>query len=250
MKNFLKLGTDTNTGDKYHYYSCGLGVGFIMLFAMTGVTFVGCSDDFVTPQFQSGSVSGTINGYEYVDLGLSVKWATCNVGAESPGDYGDYYAWGEIEQPTDMDYSNSNCRFFENSTVKIDGVTYSEDEIGGNAATDAATANWGGTWRMPTKDEFDELIDNCTWTWMAQDEIGYLVTGTNGNSIFLPAAGQRYGSSLYDAGESGFYWSSNSYNSNPYVASTCAYYLCFGYGTRYTFWCSRSLGFSVRPVSE
>ena len=143
-----------------------------------------------------------------VDLGLSVKWATVNIGATLPADYGNYYAWGETE--TKDEYTEDNS------------VTYGDSSFGdisGDATYDAATANWGSSWRMPTKTECQELVDDCTWTWTTQEnsdgeEInGYLVEGTNGNSIFLPAAGARDGSSLDSAGTRGYYWSSTSYAS-------------------------------------
>jgi len=178
-----------------------------------------------------------INGHEYVDLGLpsGLKWATCNVGANSPSEYGDYYAWGETTTKTSYTYENSK--------------TYNKKigDIGGNASYDAARANWGGTWRMPTKEEFDELLNKCIWTWTTQgEEEGYEVTGPNGNSIFLPAAGFRGGTSLNFAGSYGNYWSST-----PYESSTQgAYYLDFGSGYHDTNCCDRRVGLSVRPVSE
>ena len=146
--------------------------------------------------------TGTENGYGWVDLGLSVKWATCNVGATSPEEYGQYFAWGETS-PKD-EYTEDNCS------------TYGKEmsDIAGNAQYDAATANWGGDWRMPTYDELNELINNCTWTWTTQNGVnGYNVEGPNGNSIFLPAAGYRIGSSLNSAGNYGYYWSSTPYDS-------------------------------------
>ena len=141
---------------------------------------------------------GMINGHQYVDLGLSsgLKWATCNVGADSPEDYGNYYAWGETE--TKAEYTQDNS------------VTFGQqlNDISGNAQYDAATANWGGSWRMPTKDEIRELIYNCNWTPETQNGIdGFKVTGNNGNYIFIPASGYRDGSSLYIYGEC-YYWSS------------------------------------------
>jgi hypothetical protein len=124
---------------------------------------------------------------EYVDLGLSVKWATFNVGATKPEEYGDYFAWGETEPKEVYDWS-----------------TYFE------VADDVAAVKWGGKWRMPTMAEQDELRTQCTWTWTSQNGVkGYRVTGTNGNSIFLPAAGYRSGSSLYNTDSKGFYWSSS-----------------------------------------
>lgn len=141
---------------------------------------------------------GMINGHQYVDLGLSsgLKWATCNVGADSPEDYGNYYAWGETE--TKAEYTQDNS------------VTFGQQlsDISGNAQYDAATANWGGSWRTPTKDEIRELIYNCNWTPETQNGVdGFKVTGNNGNYIFIPASGYRDGSSLYIYGEC-YYWSS------------------------------------------
>ena len=175
------------------------------------------------------------NNHEYVDLGLSVKWATCNVGATSPEDYGHYFAWGETS-PKD-EYTEDNCS------------TYGKQmsDIAGNAQYDAATANWGGDWRMPTFAEQEELLDNCTWTWTTQNGVnGYNVEGPNGNSIFLPAAGYRSGSSLYSAGSSGFYWSSTPYES----ISHNAFYLYFSSSYHYVNNSGRYRGQSVRPVLE
>ncbi|MGM9767172.1 MAG: PEGA domain-containing protein, partial [Candidatus Cryptobacteroides sp.] len=180
--------------------------------------------------------TGTIDGYEYVDLGLSVKWATCNVGASSPSDYGNYYAWGEVRTKSEYTYENS--------------TTYEKSmrDISGNSTYDAARYNWGGKWRLPTKAECQELVDNCTWTWASQGgHNGYKVTSKkNGASIFLPAAGYRYGSSLYDAGEYGDYWSSSPLEGN----TQRAYYLYFDSGLHDVGWYYRNYGRSVRPVSE
>ena len=185
-----------------------------------------------------------INGHEYVDLGLSVKWATCNVGASSPEEYGDYFAWGEITTKTE--YTDENCPTYGLSTSELQSQGYIDSEGNLIPQYDAATANWGGSWRMPTYDELHELINNCTWTWTTQNGVkGYKVTGPNGNSIFLPAAGCRYGSSLYDAGSYGYYWSSTPYDSNDY-----AYSLYFGSGFHYVYDGSRDYGRSVRPILE
>ena len=175
------------------------------------------------------------NGHEYVDLGLSVKWATCNVGANKPEDYGNYYAWGETS--TKSTYYNNNSK------------TYGKrmNDIKGNSQYDAARANWGGTWRMPTKAELEELKNECTWTWTTQNGVkGYKVTGPNGNSIFLPAAGCRSGSSLHHAGEYGIYWSSTPHESDS------AYWFFFvsGHQPELVDSLYRSNGQSVRPVSE
>ena len=156
------------------------------------------------------------NEYEYVDLGLSVKWATCNIGASSPEDYGDYYAWGETE--TKSKYSWNNYKWCKGSNTSI--TKYCTNGSYGTVdnkttlelSDDVARVKWGGSWRMPTMAEQQELIDNCTWTWTANYNStgvkGYIVTSnTNSNSIFLPAAGYIYDASLNEAGSGGYYWS-------------------------------------------
>ncbi len=180
------------------------------------------------------TTGNTINGHEYVDLGLSVKWAACNVGASSPEDYGNYYAWGETA--TKAKYTESNSK------------TYGKNmgDISGNPQYDAARANWGGTWRLPTKAEFDELVNKCKWEWTTQGgKKGYRVIGPSGNSIFLPAAGWRSASLLDYADTYGSYWSSTPDSSTSYAC-----YLDFGSGLWYPGWGIRNSGFPVRPVSE
>lgn len=177
-------------------------------------------------------VSGTINGHEYVDLGLSVKWATMNVGAISPGDYGDYFAWGEVNPK----YTGGNS------------VTSGKDmdNICGNSQYDAARYHWGSSWRLPTKKEFKELIKKCRWIWSrVNGHLGYTVVGPNGNSIFLPAAGQR--ENMTKKGEMGSYWSGS-----PDEKTCCADELFFWDFSRRgeVGWNYRNSGLSVRPVSE
>ena len=178
-----------------------------------------------------------INGHEYVDLGLSVKWATCNVGANKPEDYGNYYAWGETN--TKSSYKEDNC------------TTYGKqmNDISGNPQYDVARKKWGVTWRMPTKAEMLELINSCTCQWTTQNGVkGYKVTGPNGNHIFLPAAGYRNGSSLFYDGDGGIYWSSAP---NDYGHDYNAYGLGFYNGGEYVGWgYYRNYGFSVRPITE
>ena len=145
----------------------------------------------------------TINGHEYVDLGLpsGLKWAACNVGANTPEEYGNYYAWGEIAPKTE--YTSENCSTLGKQLGNISG----------NANYDAATANWGAPWRMPTREELKELIDNCTFKWTTQNgTTGRLATGKNGNSIFFPANGCYIGTLLCDNIFEGFYWSSTHRN--------------------------------------
>ena len=153
--------------------------------------------------------------HEAVDLGLSVKWATMNIGASAPEEYGDYFAWGETEPKTD--YSWETYKWCNGSSYTITKYCTSasygtvDNKTILDLSDDAANANWGGTWRMPTYAELTELKEKCTWTWTTQNGTkGYKVTSkTNGNSIFLPAAGYRGKTSLNDAGNAGYYWSSS-----------------------------------------
>ena len=200
------------------------------------------------PAAKPRPTTGTLNGYDWVDIGLSVKWATQNVGASSPSDYGDYFAWGETETKSSYDWDN--CFDCLDST----GDSWGTYKIGGKTSItptsghDTARENWGGSWRMPTDAEFEELCTKCKWTWTSQGgHNGYKVTGPNGKSIFLPAAGSRYGTDTYGEGVVGYYWSST-------LSSSFSYYsrkLGFdggGYDTDYDG--NRRLGLSVRPVTE
>ena len=190
-----------------------------------------------------------INGHEYVDLGLpsGIKWATCNVGASRPEEYGDYFAWGEVEPKEE--YTEENYRHFAVKRgflgIKRTEYEFIGDDISGTEY-DAARANWGGSWRLPTEEEIEELVENCTWNWTTQGgKKGYKVTGPKGNSIFLPAAGCRYGTKLNYTGENGYYWSSTPYGSDAYGA----YSLLFS-SSQSVDWNLRYYGQSVRPVSE
>ncbi|MDE6688849.1 MAG: DUF1566 domain-containing protein [Prevotella sp.] len=190
------------------------------------------------PENDPGNTSD-YNGHEYVDLGLAsgLKWATCNVGASSPSDYGDYCAWGELTP--NSEYTTTNCKTW-NKTI---------GDISGNPQYDAARANWGGSWRLPSQKECEELESKCTWTWTSQGgHNGYKVTGPNGNSIFVPAAGCRRGSLLYLAGVYGFYWSSTPYEGD--TQSESAYSLFFDSSNRNVSRDYRNYGQSVRPVSD
>ena len=187
--------------------------------------------------------------YEYVDLGLSVKWATCNVGASKPGEYGDYFAWGETKPKTT--YSWSTYKWCNDSYSTL--IKYNTDSnFGRNGFTDnkrtlelsddAANVNWGGNWRIPTNSDFLELRSNCTWTWTYQDGAGgYKVTSNvNGNSIFLPAA---Y-TDDYTVGYIGRYWTSTLSRTFPYLASSFYFASASdGWDDEY-----RYFGYSVRPV--
>ncbi|MGM9747136.1 MAG: hypothetical protein ACI30H_09275 [Paludibacteraceae bacterium] len=203
--------------------------------------------------------ANTENGYEYVDLGLSVKWATCNVGATAPEEYGNHYAWGETEPKSD--YSLSTYKWMERVDSKIIVKKYCTDANAGTVDNktvldpedDAATVNWGGTWRMPTNDEWKELIDKCTWTWVenfnGSGKNGYEVKGANGNAIFLPAAGfYSDGESISGVGSAAPYWSSSLYTAD--TSSSAAWMeLCYSSGIN-NIDAPRYYGHSVRAVCE
>ena len=207
---------------------------------------VSCNPKDEDPINPDGSY-GKHEGHEWVDLGLhsGLKWATCNVGATKPEEYGNYYAWGETATKSEYTENNSLTSGLSISELQSQGI------IDGNSNLmpqhDAARANWGGDWRMPTITEMQELIDNCEWEWTAQNGVnGYKVTGPNGNSIFFPAAGYRNGSSLYFDGNYGYYWSSTplGYYDNG------AYRLYFYSDGPDVGNYDRNFGRSVRPVLE
>ncbi|MEE1091414.1 MAG: hypothetical protein UH103_08320, partial [Paludibacteraceae bacterium] len=195
-------------------------------------------------------------GHECVDLGLpsGLKWATCNVGATTPEEYGNYFAWGEVEPKATYNWStykycngssSTLIKYCNNSSYGNNGFTDNKTVL--DPEDDAATANWGGAWRMPTKAEQNELRNNCTWDWTTQNGVnGYKVTGQNGNSIFLPAAGCVYKGALSFAGSDGGYWSSSLDPDNL----DRAYDVYFNSG--YVDWSNyyRYYGLSVRPVCQ
>lgn len=207
--------------------------------------------------------------YKMVDLGLSVKWATCNVGASSPTEYGDYFAWGETEPKEDYGWETYKWSMGGNQYSPGPLTKYCTDPIYGyngfadykivlDPKDDAATVNWGGKWRTPTYDEWKELIENCSWKYATLINVdgfgvaGYKVTskkeGYTNKWIFLPSAGYWEGTSLY-VNSCGRYWSSSldtGYHGHPTVA--CHMY--FNPGDRVDWNCfrSRQLGHSVRPV--
>ncbi|MBP5348474.1 MAG: M56 family metallopeptidase [Bacteroidaceae bacterium] len=195
--------------------------------------------------------------HEYVDLGLSVKWATCNVGASKPEDNGNLYAWGETE--VKEQYTMRTSKWGSPFSLKKYNIN-SEDGTVDNKTTldledDVAHVTWGGNWRMPTREEMDELHDNCTWEWTTLNGInGYRVTskkqGYTDRSIFLPAAGSKY-NGRYEYGSKGNYWS-RSLMTDPYGdgSVTCGTGACIRFNNNQADvgWESRAAGLSVRPV--
>lgn len=198
--------------------------------------------------------------HEYVDLGLSVKWATCNIGAEEPEDYGDYFAWGETEPyysslfPLVWKEGHEEGYCVGNSYIDYDSILkppYKKYRTDGKTVLapedDAAHVNRGGEWRMPTREEFEELLDkkNCTWTWTSVCGIqGYKVEsrikGFKGNYIFLPGA-DSFNKTRWDNSHMGLYWSSTLYGSRAwsleFVSNDIGMYVH-----------GRPHGFTIRPV--
>jgi hypothetical protein len=191
-----------------------------------------------------------------VDLGLSVKWATCNVGAEKPEEYGDYFAWGEVEPKEKYDWTTylyckgnrtTMTKYCNDSNYGYNGFTDNKTVL--DPEDDAATVNWGGAWRTPTSAELTELREQCKWTWTTQNGVnGYKVVGPNGNSIFLPAAGYMLDAFLTSVGSYGDYSSSSLSSSRPYdvyrIYFNSSSVLWYGNGNLD----GRSFGISVRPV--
>lgn len=212
-----------------------------------------------------------MNGHEYVDLGLSVMWATCNIGASKPEEYGDYYAWGDTATYYESGYTQSFSLVWK--TGKSAGYTWknykygngslgtltkycNNSSAGNNGFTDTLTilvpeddvahVKWGGSWRMPTKSDFEKLKAKCNWQKTTQNGVpGWKVTSRKDTSrfIFLPTAGYRDCTRLYSVGSFGGYWSSSLATSNPYNA----------YGLNLSLfeqvvYSSRTNGQSVRPV--
>ena len=217
-----------------------------LLMSLSLVAFVSCSDDDKENASSNGGSSGhagTENGHEYVDLGLpsGTKWATCNVGASKPQDYGNYYAWGETTTKSTYSWSTYKygseydelTKYCNSSSYGKDGFTDSKTTL--DLSDDAAYVNWGGKWRMPTKAQQDELRKQCYWVWTSSynnsNVAGYIVYKAKISSdkgqkiykdktpsssyslsdahIFLPAAGGRHDGVLLNAGFNCSYWSSS-----------------------------------------
>ena len=178
--------------------------------------------------------------HEYVDLGLpsGTLWATMNIGADSPEEYGDYFAWGETEEK-DV-YDGSTYKYYQNDSYVSLGSDISGTEY------DVAHVKWGGNWVMPTLVDIKELVDNCTIEWTTLNGVTgqRFISKINNNSIFLPAADFRWGGGLPYVGSNGYYWSSTQHP----VYSGHAYYLDFYSGSADWYSNGRSLGYSVRPV--
>lgn len=210
---------------------------------------------------------------EAIDLGLSVKWATCNVGTTVPEGYGDFFAWGETEPHYAEGHSQDDpCKVWRKGKEGYTFVYYKwctptsslatkynngtsgpgiDNKTVLEASDDAATVNWGRPWRMPTLDEFEELIDKCTWKWTSLNGVwGSEVVGPNGKSIFLPAAGNRHYDRYSEDGEYGLYWSSSLSQVSDQNALYLRFYYYVNSVSHRSMTIFRYTGCTVRPVCE
>ena len=205
------------------------------------VMFTGCEKNETFNNIPSGEE----NGYDYVDLGLSVKWATCNIGAKKIEDSGFYFAWGETHSK--ISYVWDSYVFYEQATNSLNKY-YGDDLKQLEIIDDAVNVYMDSTWRMPTAKEFQELKDKCTWTKITINGVtGYKITGRNGNAIFLPATGFK-GKEPFQllSPNGGYYWTStldieHCYKAiaNVFGPHTSDYYVDKNY---------RYYGYAIRPV--
>lgn len=211
-------------------------------------------------QLQNPAI-GECNGYEYVDLGLSVKWATCNIGAYAPEDYGYYFTWGGktentsylwyyYEYNTDGCYNSDGCKKYQQKDGQTSGIWYNDNVFVGDnkkvlePGDDAATVSWGEGWRMPTPEEMNELLTMCTWTWISDSSFkGYKVERF-GRYILIPAAGCKYSTATYGKGNYGYYWTNSLLDT--YTMYARSLYIHAG-GPSLGF-DERNYGLTIRPV--
>lgn len=212
----------------------------LVFFASVTLLIISCSKS-------DNDNSGGQTKFGAVDLGLSVKWANANIGATTPEGYGDYYAWGETA--TKNTYYLSDYKWLNSANIASGYTKYnaSDNRTVLTSSDDAAHIKLGGNWRIPTIEEWNELITKCTWMLTMQNGvIGRLVTGKNGKTIFLPAAGNRVSAKLSNVGDSGYYWSSSLTSGN----SSNAEAVNFSSGSPTILSRSRFQGFPIRAVKE
>lgn len=202
------------------------------------------------------------NGYEFVDLNLPshTLWATCNVGASKPSEYGLYFQWGDVKGYTfdqigtkkKFAYDWSDYKWYESGIVDIDNIKFKKYTAGGatlKLEDDAAHIHMSGDWHMPTIKQIKELIDNTTSKWTEQDGVKgkLLISKSNPyKSIFFPAAGNVWDGSVSYSGDDGCVWSSMLSTCN----ANCGQYLFFFSDNAYLLNYDRNAGFSVRGVID
>lgn len=208
-----------------------------------GVANVRALETIDSMTFQKRGANWIDASAQSVDLGLSVEWGACNLGATAPEGYGNHYAWGETRQK--VAFTAGNYKW--GSGTAATKYNNADHKTTLDPSDDAATATLGKGWRTPTLAEWEELSERCTWTWTERNGTnGFLVTARNGNSIFLPAAGYQWGGDLNDEGLYGSYWSSSLIASGSDVR-------CLDFVGGRRLWCDtfyRYCGQSVRPVRQ
>lgn len=198
-----------------------------------------------------------VDTHEYVDLGLpsGTLWATMNIGANTPEEFGDFFAWGETTPKELYDWSNYQwcngtlrtlTKYCTQSNYGYNGFTDGKTEL--DPEDDAATVNWGSQWCMPSKEQQDELRNQCTWTWTTSNGVNGYRVSKNGKSIFLPAAGYHFTNNYYRPGEMGYYWSRTLGSSRSYYANYIYFYSMNGSEGIDAYYGDRDSGFSVRAV--
>lgn len=198
---------------------------------IVNITDVSCLIDYLLKGTWPDEPVTPPDNHEWVDLGLpsGTLWAACNIGANNPEEYGDYFAWGETSPKEEYNWSTYQwCNGSMFSLTKYNtssryGIVDNKTEL--DPEDDAACVNWGPSWCMPTTEQQKELYDECLWTRTKMNGVnGYRIKGPNGKSLFLPAAGYRSDNSLEALGSCGSYWSRSCYTSNG--ISTNAFSAC------------------------
>lgn len=216
---------------------------YLLLVIAIGISSTSCGDDEPNDDSKfKADVSGSVGGHNYIDLGLpsGTLWATCNVGADNPHEFGEYYAWGEIEPKSS--YTAATCK------------TWGKDipTIIGDPALDAATANWGHNWVTPTTEQWIELVQNCEMSYILDSESGVYFKGPNGKMIFFPNSGCMIGETHRDSDI--YLWASDQFVSSEGVYNTTMAFSawCEFFGDKATFIAGtgteRYPGGSVRAV--
>ena len=241
-----------------------VAVYLLLMTVFTQSIYAQVTDESSVNLNSSSSASGVDNGHVYVDLGLpsGVKWATCNVGADKPEAYGNYFAWGEVK--TKKRFYLHNYKWLKINGItqqsklkkycmrsefgKVDGKMVLEPE------DDVAHVQWGGLWRMPTIEDLSELINNTTSEWVENyngtGACGAKIIATNGNHIFLPVAGGVTGKEFLKKGESGYYWTSSIILGSDINAPIMVVgkEVTTDKKAAYAYYMWRVAGFTVRPV--
>lgn len=198
------------------------------------------------PEDPTDPTIGITSNHEWHDLGLSVKWSTCNIGASKITDYGDYFCWSGTS-PKKYFYSwECDADGVDRDLLKSRGIVDKNYNL--TAKYDAATVIWGESWRMPTYDEICELKEKCSWTVTEIDGVvGYLATGPNKESLFFPAAGHIVLSEHRDIGDGGSYWSATASK-----GGSLSYRLGFEISDLWVYWgySGRECGLPIRPVTN